>query len=342
MARRRVSAVTIHEVARQAGVSPMTVSRVVNGVVTVRPSTRGVVLRAIRELGYQPNLQARSLAGANATHLALIYSNPSASYMSELLVGALAQAAKRSAQFVLIRWDDGSGPRNWGKISKSIAGVILPPPLSETVAVVAQLAETGMPVISVAAARVDPRVSCVRIDDFGAAHEMGMHLISLGHQRIGFIKGNPNQAASQRRLDGFRQALQSAGLQLEADCVRQGYFTYRSGLEATESLLSQSHPPTAIFASNDDMAAAAISVAHRRGLDVPRDLSIVGFDDTHTATAVWPEITTIRQPIARMAEASVDLLIENLNARNSGSLPQFVDQVFPHDFMQRSSDAEPR
>ena len=140
----------------------------------------------------------------------------------------------------------------------------------------------------------------------------------MGHARIAFIRGHPNQTASALRYEGFQAAMTAAGLAVDPALVQQGYFTYRSGLEATEKLLARKNPPTAIFASNDDMAAAAISVAHRRGLDVPRDLSVVGFDDTPTATTVWPELTTVRQPIAAMAGSAIELLLRSIRQRKDG------------------------
>ena len=138
------------------------------------------------------------------------------------------------------------------------------------------------------------------------------------------------------------------GLDLrEADCridppgIEQGYFSYRSGLEAAEKLIDASPRPTAIFASNDDMAAAAVSVAHRRGLDVPRDLSVVGFDDSAIATTVWPELTTIRQPIAAMAEAALDLLIRKIRNRRDGESMAAVDRLVAHELVIRQSAAVP-
>jgi LacI family transcriptional regulator len=131
-------------------------------------------------------------------------------------------------------------------------------------------------------------------------------------------------------------------LQVDAALVQEGYFTYRSGLEATEKLLARRRPPTAIFASNDDMAAAAISVAHRRGLDVPRDLSVVGFDDTPTATTVWPELTTIRQPIAAMAGTAIELLLRNIRLRKQGEARVVIDHVVAHALIKRDSVAAPR
>jgi LacI family transcriptional regulator len=342
--RRKGNAVTIHEVAKHAGVSPMTVSRVMNGNANVRAETRDIVMRAVRELNYTPNPAARSLAAAQGTRIAMIYSNPSSAYLSELLVGALAGASRAAAQLVLDTWDNVSASAERAaarKLAQSVAGVILPPPLCESKAIMSELAAADIPVIAIASARFQNEISCVRIDDFRAAQEMTAHLIGFGHTRIGFIKGNPNQTASGRRFDGYQAALQEAGLTVDPTLVQQGYFTYRSGLEATEKLLTRKRPPTAIFASNDDMAAAAISVAHRRGLDVPRDLSVVGFDDTPTATVVWPELTTIRQPIAAMAESSVDLLLRNIRRSRENESRIIVDHVVPHLLVKRDSVAAP-
>jgi len=137
------------------------------------------------------------------------------------------------------------------------------------------------------------------------------------------------------------------GAQVPPDAVRvppehiaPGMFTYRSGLEASEKLLAHANPPTAICAANDDMAAAAVSVAHRRGMEVPRDLSIVGFDDTSAATTVWPELTTIRQPIAAMADSAIDILLRNVR-RKDKSTRTVVDHLVPHELVERDSVAPP-
>ena len=169
--RRRGSAVTIHEVARKAGVSPMTVSRVTNGEDNVREATRDLVMRAIRELNYSPNAAARTLAGAQGTRIALIYSNPSAAYLSELLVGALDKASRSAAELVLDKWDnlkpaaERSAAR---KLAQSVAGVILPPPLCESTVISSELAAARIPVVAIATGRFRPDVCCVRIDDFRA------------------------------------------------------------------------------------------------------------------------------------------------------------------------------
>jgi LacI family transcriptional regulator len=343
--RRRGTAVTIHEVARKAGVSPMTVSRVTNGEDNVRETTRDIVLKAIRELNYSPNPAARSLAGATGTRIAMIYSNPSSAYLSELLVGALDKASKTASQLVLEKWDElkpAAEKAAARKLAQSVAGVILPPPLCESDIITTELAAAQIPVIAIATGRFRANVSCVRIDDFRAASEMTAHLISLGHTRIGFIKGHPNQTASAQRFAGFETTLESHGIALNPAYVQQGYFTYRSGLDAAEQMLDRKRPPTAIFASNDDMASAVVSVAHRRGLDVPKDLSVVGFDDTMTATTVWPELTTIRQPIAAMAESALNLLLRKVRQKKGGEPAEPVDHLFAHELIRRASDAPPR
>ncbi|NLG77066.1 MAG: LacI family transcriptional regulator [Xanthomonadaceae bacterium] len=343
--RRKGTAVTIHEVARRAGVSPMTVSRVMNGKNNVHEATRAAVLRVVRELNYTPNPAARSLAGAQGTRIALIYSNPSASYLSELLVGALDGAHRKGVQLVLDRWGDlkPAGERAAArKLAKGISGVMLPPPLCESKTISTEFVAAKIPVVAIAAGHFRGDVSCVRIDDFHAAKEMTEHLLRAGHTRIGFIKGHPNQTASERRFAGFQAAMDEAGLAADHTLVEQGYFTYRSGLEAAEVLLTRKRPPTAIFASNDDMAGAVVSVAHRKGFDVPRDLSVVGFDDTPTATTVWPELTTIRQPIAAMAEVALDLLLRDMRRRKEGLAPLAIDHVVAHELVVRDSVAPPR
>jgi LacI family transcriptional regulator len=342
-ARRKGDATTIHEVAARAGVSPMTVSRVINGNGNVRDSTRERVLRAVDELGYTPNLAASSLAAAQATRIALIYTNPSAAYLRELLVGALRGTARSAAQLVIDAWDelDADAERASARaLAKSVAGVILPPPLCESKVVLSELADAGVSVVAIASDRRSVGLSSVRIDDFHATREIAAYLISLGHSRIGYIRGNPNQTASARRFEGFQAALAEAGIAADTNLVQQGYFTYRSGLKAAEKLLARRNRPTAIMAANDDMAAAVVSVAHRRGLEVPRHLSVVGFDDSSAATTVWPELTTVRQPIAAMADSAIDILLRGIRQRDSE--PRVVvDHVVAHTLVKRGSVAPP-
>jgi len=336
---------TIHDVARKAGVSPMTVSRVVNGEPNVREATRAAVLAAVKDLRYAPNPAARSLAGAQSARIGLLYSNPSAAYLSEFLLGALDEASRKTAQLILEKCEVRSPSAERAAVRRlidgSVAGVILPPPICESHVILTELKKAEVPTVAVATGRFRSDASCVRINDFKASYEMTRYLLSLGHRRIGFIKGHPNQTASGERWAGFEMALREADCSPEPPPTEQGFFSYRSGLEAAEKLIATKPRPTAIFASNDDMAAAAVSVAHRRGLDVPRDLSVVGFDDTAIATTVWPELTTIRQPISSMAEAALDLLILDIRRRRDGEVSSPVDQLVAHELVVRESAAAP-
>ena len=341
--RRRRGATTIEDVARAAGVSAMTVSRVINQGKNVRDSTRAAVLEAIEQLSYSPNVAARSLAAGEATHIGLLYANPSVAYLAQFLIGAL-HAARSASVHLVIESCESEDPDEQAEVirrfaSSEVEGVILPPPLSESAPILAELEGLRIPVVTVAGPPRNEGLN-VRIDDEVAATEMTRYLIELGHRNIGFIKGHPSIIASHDRYKGFCDALSEAGLDPSKAPVEQGYFTYRSGLTAGERLLLRTSPPTAIFASNDDMAAATVSVAHRRGFEVPEDLSITGFDDTALATSVWPELTTVKQPIAAMAEAAVELLITDLRRRGSGG-HKFTERVLSHAMIIRESSGPP-
>ncbi|WNH47056.1 LacI family DNA-binding transcriptional regulator [Stenotrophomonas aracearum] len=341
--RRKGSAVTIDEVAAHAGVSAMTVSRVINGHTGVREGNRERVLRSVQELDYRPNLAASALAAAQQTCIALIYTNPSSSYLRELLVGALRGSTRAAVQLLIASWDE-LGPRARREAARSlasrVAGVILPPPLCESKAIVDAFVNAGIAVVAIASGHFSGRISCVRIDDRHASRDIVEHLIAQGHRRIGYIAGDPNQTASAQRSQGYRDALVDAGIGYDEALVYAGHFTYRSGLEAAQQLLSLPCPPSAIFASNDDMASAVVSVAHRRGLQVPGDLSVVGFDDTSASTMVWPEVTTIHQPVAEMADAAIDILLGEIR-RTPGARQNIVNHVLPHQLVLRASVQPP-
>lgn len=342
--RRRRGGQTILDVARHAGVSAMTVSRVVNGEDNVREDTRRRVSDAIRELGYSPNPAARSLASARSIRIGLLYSNPSAAYLSEFLLGSLDQCSRSAVQLIVEKCDaeDSEQAAVDHMVLSGVDGVILPPPLCDSETIVHGLAVAGIPAVVVATGRPPPSASAIRIDDYKAAETMTRHLITSGHRRIGFVRGHPNQTASQLRYEGYAAALAEAGLAMDPSLVVQGFFTYHSGLEAADALLDLTPPPTAIFASNDDMAAAAVAVAHRRGLDVPRDLTVCGFDDTALATTLWPELTTIRQPVAEMSRRAVLLLLDAIRRKADGQPFEPIDDVMAFTLIPRQSDAPPR
>jgi LacI family transcriptional regulator len=312
----------MHDVAQLACVSPMTVSRVINRESTVRPAKRDLVLAAIRKLNYSPSREARSLASADIQRIAVAYSNPSNGYMSEFLLGVLNESSRAGTQLIAEQFSEGDSV---GYVLERLRlggckGVVLPPPLSEWQDLVDGLSSANIPAVAVATGHGLSHTPSIRIDNELAARELTQHLLDFGHQQFGFIAGHPNQSVSAQRFAGFLAALEGAGISRSSVQVEQGYFTYRSGLESAARILAGETRPTAIFAANDDMAAATSVVAHRMGLDVPKDLSIVGFDDTAIATTVWPALTTVHQPIAEMARAAVNCLMQELRHRRTASI----------------------
>ncbi|MET0310314.1 MAG: LacI family DNA-binding transcriptional regulator [Sphingomonas sp.] len=337
---RRVRGATIIDVAKHAGVSAMTVSRVINSGPGVREETRQIVNESIRELNYTPNVAARSLVTSGELRMGIIYSNPSAAFMSDFMSGVFEEASAQGVQLRLLRGKDGRPPTPEAiheLIASGIKGVILAPPLGESAAVCGILHDAGLPMAVVGGVSRD--AISVRINDRSAAYDMTRHLLALGHRRLGFIIGNPDQSASAARLSGFHDAVRETG-DVETTVV-QGDFTYASGLVAGEQLLGAAEPPTAIFASNDDMAAAVVSVAHRRRLDVPQDLTVVGFDDTTAAVTLWPPLTTIRQPVRELAVEALQLLTREIQDSGSDKRSARRRRVLQHELIERQSTAAP-
>jgi LacI family transcriptional regulator len=339
--RRSRNQMTMHEAAKLIGVSPMTVSRVLSGESKkVKQATRERVLAEIKRIGYAPNAAARSLAAAKTLRVGLLYNNPSAAYLNEFLVGILDESSRSDCQITL----ENCSTRNERAAVKKLLGdgldgILLPPPLSDSSQVLELLRSAKIPFVSVAGSTDAQAGLSVCIDNFAAAKAMTDHLLTLGHRDIAFILGAPNQLASAQRYAGFVAALDEAGVKLRPTRIKQGNFTYRSGLAAANELLDVADRPTAIFASNDDMAAAAIATAHRLHLEVPRDLTVVGFDDTLLATTIWPPLTTVRQPIAIMAKKALELLIKEIRLRSSGETLQPLQQLLKFVLVKRDSSA---
>ncbi len=321
----------------------MTVSRVINREGSVRDSTREAVSAAIRELGYSPNRAARSLASGNQMQVCLLYANPSSTYLSATLLGVLEQVRENDTQLVVAECDGEADAEQTilDQLKGGIGGVLLVPPLADSPRLLSLLKERNVPTVRMGPQLDGEHISSVMIDDRSAARKMTEYLISLGHRRIGFITGDPRYLVSKARKRGYRDALKAAGIQWRPELVATGRFSYRSGLKAAERLLSLPEAPTAISASNDEMAAATISVAHRRHIDVPGELTVTGFDDTLLATTVWPEITTIRQPISDMSHAAIDLLTRSIRARRAGRDAECEHLTLDYRLIARESSAPP-
>jgi len=310
---------TITDVAKRAGVSIKTVSRVLNNEPNVAKATRERVRAIAAELRYSPNLAAKALATSKTYLIALIYDNASPNYISHLQLGAIE--ACREAGYHLVVQPLSLKP-NWSQAEKishtraildrlHVDGVILTPPLGDSEAVLKTLTE-----LNVKSIRISPKTRgqepFIGMDDEAAAYEMTQHLLQQGHRNIAFIRGHIDHSATPLRHQGFLRALEEAKAPVSEALIVQGDFTFKSGVVAAKELLElpSEQRPTAIFASNDDMAAAVMSVAGRFGLNVPDDISICGFDDTPLARVVWPALTTIRQPIFKMGYQAAKQLVK--------------------------------
>jgi LacI family transcriptional regulator len=337
---RAAGGATVWDVASLAGVSAMTVSRVINGNASVSVKNREKVMRAIDELNYQVNVAARA-ARVGTLRVGLLYSNPSEAFLSAFLVGALTECGQGGAHLILEHCDNLRSQRKAidRLIDAGADGILVPPPLCDSKSALKLLAELGIPSVAVATARPSPQMSAVRIDDYEGARTMTKHLLALGHTDIGFIKGDPEHTPAQLRYRAFIDTMHEAGCDVPAERVAQGMFTYRSGLLAARELLARPTRPTAIFASNDDMAAAVIAVAHGMHLQVPDDMVVCGFDDTPVATTVWPELTTIHQPITDMARGAVALLIDHVRTQRTGHAYDPRHQLMPYTLVVRESTA---
>lgn len=305
--------VTIMTVAAEAGVSMKTVSRVLNNEAHVRSGTRERVMAAVRALGYKPNAAARTLAGSRSYLIALIYDNPAQGYVVRLQEGAM-RACQASGYGLLpyhfTRRDLIEPTAFRSRLETGgVDGVIVTAPLSEQAEFVSFVEGTGVPHVLVGAGRKGHAARLIGIDDRAAAAALTRHLIGLGHRKFAIVGGPPEHEASIKREKGIRSALMESGLTLRDDWARAGDFTYRSGLEAGEALLCTSEHPQAIMALNDDMAAGVIAAAHKHGVAIPEALSVTGFDDSAFASLIFPTLTTVRQPLARIAETAVDTLI---------------------------------
>ncbi|MET3664914.1 LacI family DNA-binding transcriptional regulator [Caulobacter sp. 1776] len=347
-----MASVTIYDVAARAGVSIKTVSRVMNNEPNVRPAMRERVLTAAGDLGYSPNLSARSLAGSRSFVIAVFVdaaltidhwrSERGADYLSRIQLGATLEC-RDAGYHLLIELIDHEGPQVRQEVAALLAalkpdGVILTPPSSDNEVVLELLDKAGTPYVRVGPERggQGPRV---HMDDVAAAREMTAHLAGLGHKRIGFIVGEPRYGASQARREGYLEAMKARGLPVAEGLVRQGDFTFQSGLEQAKALLALPDRPTAIFASNDDMALGCIAAIAEAGLMIPGDISVAGFDDSPSSRFSRPQLTTVRQPVAEMSSVAAKLLIAQAKSNDPPERP--IDELLPFELIHRASTATP-
>lgn len=332
---------TMVDVGREAGVSLKTVSRVLNKEDYVSETTRETVLAAASKLGYKLNQAARTLRSGNAQIIALLVDNPSRSYLQNTHFGALEKCQQLSMQLILDECPDGVEDVKRLMQNISPSGFILSPPVCDDPNIIALLKENDCNYVVISPDDPKSAQLSVTMDDTSAAREMSEYLFALGHKKIGFIAGHPDHSSSKKRLMGFYQAHENRGQTVDESLVQTGYYDYASGLACAEQLLDNPIRPTAIFASNDDMAAAAIAAAYKRNIAIPSELTVVGFDDTPIASIISPQLTTIRQPIDRFASKAVELLSDHIN-HNYTDVAEKKSIIMKHALIERDSSKPPQ
>jgi LacI family transcriptional regulator len=330
---------TIVDVGREAGVSTKTVSRVFNGERHVSTAVRQRVHAAAESLNYHPNMMARALVRRRSHLIGLVYENPSPNYVVELQKGVLHRLRDERYRLVVVpitsvaeRADEVVGLLR----SAALDGVILGPPACDHPRILADLVDADIRYARIAPTSLEAGGNETLVDDVTAACEAAEHLLALGHRELAIIKGDPTHAATERRMRGYQQALDQAGVTVRPERIVQGFFTRDSGHAAARQLLDHAVRPTAILAMNDDMAVGALVAARELGLSVPDDLSLVGFDDSEVAQVTWPRLTTVRQPVFDMAAAATDMVLAELEGEESSAR-----RDHPHALIIRESTAPP-
>lgn len=335
---RQGAAPTINDVAREAGVSKKTVSRVINRSPLLKAETRAKVEKVIAELGYTPNPQARALALRRNFLLGLLHHNPNAQTVLNFQEGVLD--AIRSTEFALVvRPVDRHSPDMLDDVRRFLElqrlyGVLLLPPISENDELAALCREVGCGYVRMGSAALDEAEHLVQSNDREAVEGVVDHLVELGHRRIAIICGPEGFRSALERREGFLAAMRRHGLDVPDTAMAPGTYRFNSGVEGAARILSEKERPTAIFASNDEMASGAFHAARERGIVVPRDLSIVGFDDSPIAAHIWPPMTTVGWPIREMGRAAALKLVAPDHEFAAPS-------QFPARLVQRESVAPP-
>jgi len=323
---RRRKKATINDVAALARVSKKTVSRVINNSPSVREETRDQVNDIITRIGFRPDPQARGLAFRRAFLVGLIYDNPNAQYIVNMQAGALDALRGTGMELVVHPCDRNGGNflddiRDFIEVQR-LAGVILLPPIAEDRRLLTLMENLDVPLIRVTARpgeENDPPIRTPQIvsRDRQGCVQAGEHIAELGHRRIGCISGNIAYPSAHERRAGYDEGLKRHGLAIAADLDEPGDYSFESGLAAARRMLTNADRPTAIICANDQMAAGAYHAAYELGLNIPGDVTIIGFDDADVATRIYPPLSTVRLPTRDMAKVAVEVLLDPEAHRNN-------------------------
>lgn len=324
---------TINDVAAIAGVSKKTVSRVINRSPLLAQATRLRVQQVIDEIGFVPNQQARALALRRNFLIVLLHDNPNAQTVLNFQNGVL-EAIRDTDLALVVRPVERNSPTILDDVRGFLEkhrplGALLLPPISEREDLAEVCRSVGVRYVRVGSAMLDDAGRCVASNDCEVVAEACRVLVQRGHRTIGFVRGPAGFRSALEREAGFRLAMAEAGLPATSTPAAEGNYRFESGIAAGRALLAQSPRPTAIFASNDEMAAGVMHSARTMGLALPEELSVIGFDDSPTAVHSWPQLSTVRWPIREMGFLAAQKLVPDfLKGVDVEILPQRVDSTF--------------
>lgn len=317
--------VTINDVAKLAGVSMKTVSRVINKEPSVRKKTFDLVMEAVNELNYQPNLAARNLAGTSSFTIGLVYDNPNAYYVIDMQNGVLSRCKDEGYELVIhpCSYSDTNMEHDFKTMIKRsrLAGLVLTPPLSEQSSITNLLDELNIHYVRVLSGRPseEDQDTCIYVNDFKAAYEITTHLLNHGHKNIGFICGDKEHKSTSERLEGYRAAIADHDAETNEAFIYDGKYSFESGVEGAQALLGDNNKLaiTAILGGNDEMAAGALFASRLMGIQIPEQLSITGFENSPFSRQTWPKLTTAHQENDVISQHAARLLFtKTRGARN--------------------------
>lgn len=330
---------TINDVAKHAGVSIKTVSRVTNNETSVRQATRDKVMSSIAVLNYQPNLAARNLATTKSYNIAFIYDNPNAYYIIDMQNGILNECRNQGYE-LLIHPCNAKSPNIVDQLitmikQAQIAGIVLTPPFSERPEFIERLTQSNIAFVRILSGSVAPddRSSCVLVNDHKASYDITQHLITLGHKSIAFLGGGQAHQSTFERLNGYKAALNDYNIEIDDAMIIDGEYSFESGVNGANHLMTLDKKPSAIFSCNDEIAAGALFASRLMNIEIPEKLSIVGFENSPFSRQTWPKLTTADQPNQQIAQQATALLIADSKAKNV----KFVSKVFTPKLITRDS-----